>query len=79
MTGYEPGIKARRAILRELDRRETAGLPSPSLILLGELLELRPSTVREHVNILIKAGMIARSGHRLALTDCGRGVVNILM
>lgn len=77
--GYAPGVRARQAILRELAKREETGQRAPSLILLGELLDLEPSSARNHVNILIKAGMVARTGHQLALTECGRAAVQTII
>lgn len=79
MTGYEPGIRARQAIIRELARREAAGLKSPSLMLLGEIIGLHWSTVRQHVNALIEAGMVERDGYKMRLTDCGRGAAQTLI
>lgn len=71
MKAYRPGVEARRAILRELRRRELAGEPAPSL---ADLKLLMGGAYR-HVRTMRDAGLLTtRRGNKgyIALTEAGR-------
>lgn len=78
MTGYEPGIRNRRAIVLELHRRELANEDPPSLRDLGRLLSISHITAREHLESLEASGMITRTAGKPNLTDCGRAAAEFI-
>ncbi len=55
---YRPGIEARRAILRELRRRELAGEPAPSINQLAAAIDLTYTPTRQHLIHLAADGLI---------------------
>lgn len=72
---YRPGVEARRAILRELRRRELAGEPAPSALALAAALGMSKSAVNRYVLSMVEWGwMTTRAGRRggVFLTDEGR-------
>lgn len=71
MKAYRPGVEARRAILKELRRRELAGEPAPSIV----ELKLLAGGAYRHVRTMRDAGLLTtRRGNKgyIALTDAGR-------
>lgn len=72
---YRPGIEARRAILRELRRRELAGDTPPSLRDLAESIGLSTGGTHRHIRTMRDAGLLTtrrgNSGY-IALTDAGQ-------
>ena len=74
---YMRGVTLRRAILRELMRRELAGLPAPSAVALAALLAAPRSTVQYHVGTMADRGWVTTTAGRtggIYLTNVGREV-----
>lgn len=81
MKAYKPGVEARRAILKELRRRELAGEPAPSAARLARELSWPRSTLDEHVTTMVRLGWATRTIGRNAaihMTDTGRQVADML-
>lgn len=57
-TPKNKGEALRRAILRELIRREDANLPSPTWQELGDVVEVEFSTAAYHAKILRRVGLV---------------------
>lgn len=76
MKAYRPGVEARRAILRELRRREDSGERPPSLADLALILGgVEESTASRHLSTLRNAGLIVRDPQRYRswrLTNAGK-------
>ena len=78
---YRPGVEARRAILKELRRRELAGEPAPSAVLVASVLGMPRTTVSRHVENLRRLGWASTTTGRSAvitLTDAGRNAADML-
>lgn len=73
----ERGRMARLAILRELDRRERAGVRPPTYDELATMLDVSRPAARKHVLRLVALEMVTLQADKYrsaALTDKGRGL-----
>lgn len=70
------GVTARTAILRELRRREDAGLPAPTMRQLAAVTGASHASAILHVRTLAAAGLVEQRGElrhrRPYLTPAGR-------
>lgn len=80
---YAPGIEARRAILRELRRRELANEPEPSIRALALVAGLSRRQTDRYLEEMVDAGLLSmlrrmgRGGAAVGLTDAGRLAADI--
>lgn len=78
---YKPGVDARRAILRELRRRELAGEPAPSTRELAPIVGLGPTSIWRHVASMRAMGWASVTTGRTGavyLTEEGRNAASML-